>query len=139
MSKVSPVSAPQRRAALVAALVSVVIVGLVGATIVLRPHARWESTGISSWSSAADDPLTLVVEIESDANIDGTNVSEVRAQVAEADGMVRVTAWVKRIPVEWATTGVGVNVPVRLQLKSPLDGRPVVDRNGDPIRKKPSP
>ena len=129
----NPASSPRRRPVLV------IVAGLVGAALVLSPHARWEDTQVSSWSVGVDDPLTLVVEVESDADVSGTNVSEVRARVAEVDDMVRVTAWVKRVQTDLPTTGVGMSVPVHLRLKSPLDGRPVVDQNGRPIREKPSP
>ena len=113
---------PKRRRWLV--VIVIVAIGLVVAAV-LWNRAAWYETETVSWSQASDSPQTLLVVIQA-----GVNTNE-KVEVNETETLVQITGYCHQRM--GSSIALGVYKTISVHLKAPLNGRPVVDRNGKPI------
>ena len=125
--------APRRRTVLLAGLVGALVVGLI---VFVAARPRWQATFVEWWSVPSADSLTLMIGV---SVLPGMNASDTRIRVRESPQTVQIAAW-HTPPAGPGNSGLlAWTITVQVQLASPLNGRQVVDQNGDPIREQPSP
>jgi len=109
----------------VAISITITIVMLVAAQNVLsRP--QWEETIPSLWTQVTGDGSSLMVTVYGGVD------SEVRVNVSETPVSVQLKGWTKYLS-QGDRPAIAVPYTVEVSLQSPLDGRQVIDSNGNPI------
>ncbi|MCL2316943.1 MAG: hypothetical protein FWC46_07670 [Actinomycetia bacterium] len=125
------------RSWLVAVAIGIVVVGLVVTVIATSSRLAWQQTPCHWWAPVEGQPSTVTVGVEANAGVDGSVYGQVRVLQSETSTAAQLTCQVSVRRGSGPWIGVAGEMEVEVRLASPLNGRQVVDQNGDPIPEKP--